>query len=56
MVSPSTLSFSSSKAVQGGRIEMLPTGPGVATAAAFHASSKAFDNLRRHETAIETSY
>ena len=44
------------KAVQGGRIEMLPTDPDEATAAAFHANAKAFDNLRRYETAIERSY
>ncbi len=44
------------KSVQGGRIQMLPTDPDEAMAAAFHANAKAFDNLRRYETAIERSY
>ena len=44
------------KVVKGGRIEMLPTDPDEAMAAAFHANAKAFDNLRRYETAIERSY
>ncbi|MEP6536307.1 MAG: hypothetical protein ABJF23_13355 [Bryobacteraceae bacterium] len=46
----------SPKAGKGGRVEMLPTDPDEASAAAFHGNAKAFDNLRRYEAAIERSY
>lgn len=45
-----------STAAQRGRIKMRAIDYDELMAAAFHANAKAFDNLRRYETAIERSY